>query len=87
MANFRGCPVSQRWYFYGSEVLCLQHKTQEFTKCVERSIELKANPRATLRIFTHNQPGIPDKKGKGKGGLDQRLTPELTKAQIFSRPQ
>ena len=55
----------------GSEVLCLQHKTQEFTKCVERTIELKVNPKATLRIFTHKQAGIHDKKGKGKGGLDK----------------
>ena len=39
-----------------------------FTKCVERTVKLKANPRATLRIFTYNQPGIPDKKDKGKGG-------------------
>ena len=52
----------------GSEVLCLQHKTQEFTKCLERTIELKANPRATLRIFTHNQPGIPDKKAEERVG-------------------
>ena len=55
MAKSRGCFVSQRQYFAGSEVLYLQHRTQKYTKCVERTIKLKANSRATLSIFKHCQ--------------------------------
>ena len=52
----------------GSEVLCLQHKTQEFTKCVERTIELKVTPEQHLGYLHITNQVYLTRKAKEKVG-------------------
>ena len=76
---FRGCLITQRWYFAGSEFLCLLHKTQKDgleALCYGKNHKTIREPKSnTLNIYTQliRYPWQ-ERKRKGWVGI-KRLTP------------